>query len=1011
MPRPERLPLSYAQNRLWFLHHLEGPSATYNVPLVVRLTGSLDRGALEAALADVVARHESLRTVFREHDGTPYQFVIDSEAARPALDVSQVAETDLEQSVASAVRYAFDLSDEIPLHAELFALAPRDHVLVLVVHHIAADGWSLEPLWRDIATAYGARLGGEAPAWEPLPVQYADYALWQRDVLGDASDPESVLADQLTYWKTALRGLPARIDLPVDRPYPAASSHRGGSISFQWDAELHTGLVKLARNSGASVFMLVQAALAALLSRSGAGNDIPIGSPIAGRTDEALDGLVGFFVNTLVLRTDVSGDPTFRELIARVRETDLDAYAHQEVPFEHLVEALNPERTLAHHPLFQTMLAWQNPFDTGLKVPGLSAEGALAATGAARMDLVLSMTEKHGTSGDPAGLGGVVEFSTDIFDRSTAKGLTDRLGRVLAAVVADPDLRVGDIDLLSEDERHRALVLWNDTAQEVPESSLAELFEAQVSRTPDATAVVVQDIELSYAELNSRANRLAHLLIEQGAGPEETVALMLPRSTDAIVAILAVFKTGAAYLPIDPEYPAERIRFMLDDIRPLITIDGSLPATHDCPDTDPAVTARSHLHPAYVIYTSGSTGRPKGVAVPAGAVANLVSWAAAEFGSCGFARVVASTSLAFDVSVFEIVAPLLCGGCVELVRDGLAVADRVRNGPSAGLVSGVPSVLGHALTDGEAAVSGAVVFAGEALPARTVADVRAALPGVRVVNAYGPTEATVYATSWTADHSEGAVPIGTPLRNTRAYVLDARLRPVPPGVTGELYLAGAGLARGYVGRSGLTAERFVACPFGGAGERMYRTGDLARQLPDGRLEYGGRADDQVKVRGFRIEPGEIDTVVTQHAAVTQAVTVAHRGELLVTYVLTRHEASERELNASIREFVRERLPAFMVPAAVVVLDEFPLTTSGKLDRAALPAPEFTFAPSSRPPRTPTEELLCTLFTQLLGTPEIGVDDSFFDLGGHSLLATRLISRVRSVFGVELGVRVLFEAPT
>ncbi|MFE0176133.1 amino acid adenylation domain-containing protein, partial [Streptomyces sp. NPDC059002] len=624
--RPERLPLSFAQNRLWFLHRLEGPSATYNVPLVVRLTGALDEQALESALGDVVSRHESLRTVFREHGGTPYQLVLDGASAKPTLLNSPATEADWEQSVASVVRQPFDLGEDIPLRAALFALSPREHVLTLVVHHIAADGWSLEPLWRDVATAYRTRLRGEMPTWRPLPVQYADHTLWQREVLGDAADPDSALARQLNFWKRALAGLPTRIELPADRPYPASASHRGGSFTFQWDAELHTGLVALARSSGASVFMLVQAALATLLSRSGAGDDIPIGTPIAGRTDEALDDLVGFFVNTLVLRTDVSGDPTFRELLARVRETDLDAYAHQDVPFEHLVEAVNPERTLAHHPLFQVMLAWQQPFDSGLELPGLTAEGSLAATGMARMDLVLSVTEQHAADGRPAGLGGVVEFSTDIFDEGTVRALMDRLGRLTAAVVADPDLPVRDVDLLSEEERRQAVSLWNDTAYEVPEAagSPAELFEAQVARGPERTAVVFEGTELTYGELNSRADKLARHLIDQGAGPERVVALKLPRSAEMVVAVLAVLKSGAAYLPIDPAYPDERIQFMLDDARPVLVLDGTGPEAGTGTGGHPAVrrpaVVRHPQHPAYVIYTSGSTGRPKGVAVPNSAV-------------------------------------------------------------------------------------------------------------------------------------------------------------------------------------------------------------------------------------------------------------------------------------------------------------------------------------------------------------------------------------------------------
>ncbi|MGW2232267.1 non-ribosomal peptide synthetase, partial [Streptomyces formicae] len=481
--------------------------------------------------------------------------------------------------------------------------------------------------------------------------------------------------------------------------------------------------------------------------------DIPIGTPIAGRTDNNLDHLIGFFVNTLVLRTDTSGNPTFRELLTRTRETDLNAYAHQDISFEHLVEILNPQRTLAHHPLFQTMLAWQSEGLATSDLGGLTVETVPVWTGTARMDLTFGITERRTADGEANGLDGQVEFSTDVFDRSTVEALTARLGRILTAAVADPDRRIGDIDLLSAEERDHALATWNDTANEVPRASLAELFQAQVARTPDQTAVIHQDTQLTYAELNCLANRLAHHLIAQGAEPEQVVALKLPRSAEMVVAVLAVLKTGAAYLPIDPTYPAERIQFMLDDARPLTTIEHPL-AVGDHPDTDPAIPDHRPLHPAYVIYTSGSTGRPKGVAVPNSAVVNLVSWAGAEFGGThGFDHTIASTSLAFDVSVFEILAPLLNGGSIELIPDGLALTDRLRHEPAPALVSGVPSVLDHTLTDTHGTITGSIVLAGEALPAHALTRIRTAQPDTRVINAYGPTEATVYATTWTDDHT------------------------------------------------------------------------------------------------------------------------------------------------------------------------------------------------------------------------------------------------------------------
>ncbi|MFE0172960.1 amino acid adenylation domain-containing protein, partial [Streptomyces sp. NPDC059002] len=1038
--RPERLPLSFAQNRLWFLHRLEGPSATYNIPLVVRLTGPLDQPALEAALTDVVARHESLRTVFREHDGTPYQHILAPDAARPTLRTRAVDSTSLDDAVASAVQYAFDLGEELPVHAELLTStsAPDEHTLALVLHHVVADGWSLEPLWRDLATAYEERSRGAVPAWEPLPVQYADYTLWQHELLGDGGDPDSVLAEQLGYWRERLAGLPERIGLPTDRPHPAVASYRGGTLPFRWDAEVHAALAELARASGATVFMVVHAALAALLARSGAGDDIAVGSPIAGRTDEALDDLVGFFVNTLVLRTDVSGDPTFRELLGRVRETDLDAYAHQEVPFEFLVEALNPARALSHHPLFQVMLAWQNTPDVGLALPGLAVEPAPVGTGTARMDLVISIAESRAGDGEAAGLDGVVEFSTDVFDEGTVATLVARLHRVLSAVAGDPDLPVSAIELLSGRERRELLDTFNDTARALPGRTLPELFEAQAERTPDAVAVVFGDVQLTYAELNARANRLARRLVSRGVGPEATVAVLAHRSPELAVALLAVLKAGGAYLPVDPDYPAERVAFMLADGAPvclltagdvvlpegvpvgaagipLVRVDEEPAASVADTDLTQSERVRPLLlsHPAYLIHTSGSTGRPKGVAVTHAGIGSLSATQIERFGVSGGSRVLQFASVSFDAAAWELCMALLSGAALVMAPKEDLAPDRlgalcVRQGVTH---MTLPPALLSVVSPEDFPAGGVLVVAGEECPREVAARWS---PGRSMFNAYGPTESTVCVTVSTplpARALPGPVPVGVPVDNTRVYVLDGGLRPVPPGVVGELYVAGAGLARGYLGRAALTAERFVACPFED-GQRMYRTGDLVRRRGDGQLEFVARADDQVKVRGFRVEPGEVEAVMAEHPAVAQAAVVARAGDLLVGYVVPgTSSASRDELPAAVRDVTRTRLPEYMVPATVMVLDAFPLTSNGKLDKAALPIPEFTAAPSFRAPRTPAEEVLCALFAEVLGASRVGVEDSFFELGGHSLLATKLVSRIRSAFGAELGVKALFEAPT
>ncbi|MER8106009.1 amino acid adenylation domain-containing protein, partial [Kitasatospora sp. NPDC094016] len=822
--RPDPVPLSFAQRRLWFLHRMDAAAATYHIPLALHLTGALDRAALDEALADVVARHESLRTVFPELDGVPCQRVLDPAAARPRTGLTEVSKSELFDRLAEFARQPFDLEAEPPLRSGLFAVAPDEHVLLLVMHHIAGDGWSTGPLARDLAEAYATRSEGQAPGWVDLPVQYADYTLWQRELLGDAADPQSRFAGQLGYWKRQLSDLPELLPLPVDRPRPAVAGWQGDHVGLELGSELHTALAELARSTGTSLFMVLQAALAALYTRLGAGTDIPIGSPIAGRTDEALDELVGFFVNTLVLRTDTSGDPSFLELLGRVRETALEAYAHQDVPFEHLVEVLNPSRSLSHHPLFQTILAVQNAPMGRFSLPGLEVGTYAVATGTAKFDLGVSLVEQFGPDGSPDGIVGVVEYATDLFDRSTVEALVRRWTLLLEAVTADPGRSIGGVDLLDSDERHRLLERGNATDREVGAVPVPQAFAAQVAATPDAVALVCGDAELTYRELNSRANRFAHALIARGVGPEQVVAVALPRSVESVVAVLGVLKAGAAYLPVDPAYPAARIAYMLEDACPALVVDDSAMVVEgDWPDTDPGVVLDVR-HPAYVIYTSGSTGRPKGVVVAHGGVASLVAAQIERFAIDPGSRVLQFASPSFDASVSEIFTALLCGAALVLPPAAEPVAALTDPGLAVTHATVPPSVLA-ALPEGAVTVS-TLVVAGEACPPELVA--RWA-PGRRMVNAYGPTETTVCATmSDPLSPGSGVPPIGRPIANARVYVLDERLRPVPPGVPGELYVAGAGLARGYLNRSGLTAGRFVACPFEAGGSRMYRTGDVVR---------------------------------------------------------------------------------------------------------------------------------------------------------------------------------------
>ncbi|MFJ8792347.1 amino acid adenylation domain-containing protein [Streptomyces sp. NPDC102462] len=1048
-PRPARVPLSHAQQRLWFLQHLEGPSDAYNVPISLTLTGPLDQEALRQALADVVDRHESLRTVVVEDgSGTAHQVVLRPEQARVPLTVERPAsDAEADARMRRAAGYVFDLASEIPLRASLFEVDATDagsatgrRALLLLTHHIASDAWSRGILIRDLVAAYAARTtAGQAPDRSPLPVQYADYSLWQRDVLGSEDDPDSEAGRQLAYWKRALAGLPEELSLPFDRPRPAVASYRGDRVTFDLPDAVYERLVRVGRDQGASLFMVVQAGLAALLTRLGAGTDIPLGTPIAGRTDDALDDLVGFFVNTLVLRTDTSGDPTYAELIDRVRATSLAAYAHQDLPFERLVEAVNPERSLARHPLFQTMLGFDNAgrADARADLTGLTVSGRPLGAPAAKFDLSFELAERPAGPGRAAGLSCALDYSTDLFDRVTAQSVADRFVRVLTALAEDPGRRVGETEILGPDERRRMLVEWNDTAVgHVDRTPVHVLFEERAAAEPKALAVVSGEERFSYGELNARANRLAHRLLSRGVGRESRVAVFQKRSAALVVSTLAVLKAGGVYVPIDPQQPASRSEFILRDTGAVALLTdrdpGELPFAVDVPvldvgpgvdlsgeaDTDPGVPTDAEQL-VYVMYTSGSTGTPKGVA---NTHHNVVHLAADRYWRGGrHERVLMHSPYAFDASTFEIWTPLLTGGTVVVAPAGRLDAADLATVISGHRVTGlfVSAGLFRVLAEERPECFRGVreIWAGgDVVSPTAVRRVLQACPDTVVANEYGPTETTVFSAvnplRDPAEVPEAVVPIGRPLWNTRVYALDERLRPVPVGVPGELYIAGSGVARGYLGRAALTAQRFVADPFAGVGERMYRTGDVVRWLSDGRLEFLGRVDDQVKLRGFRIEPGEVEAVLAGRPEVSQAAVVLREDrpgdKRLVAYVVA--GAGGPAAPEALRAHVAGTLPEYMVPSAVVLLDGLPLTLNGKLDRRALPAPDYGADTGRRGPRTEREKVLCGLFADVLGLTEVGVDDGFFDLGGDSIMSIQLVSRARRA-GLALSVRDIFEHRT
>ncbi|HLO86302.1 MAG TPA: amino acid adenylation domain-containing protein, partial [Nostocaceae cyanobacterium] len=1034
IPRDKNIPLSFAQQRLWFFDQFAPGSPTYNLPRAVRLQGKLKINALAASLNEIIKRHEILRTSFVIVDGQPVQVISNTvNLDLPIVDLQNIPqkqrETELYRLAKKEAQTGFDLAQSPLLRGKLLQLDAEEYVILLTLHHIVSDGWSTDILIREIAALYTAFCTAKPYPLPQLPIQYADFAIWQRRWLeGEA------LKNQLAYWQKKLSGELTILQLPTDRPRPKVQTYTGKTLSYVLPKSLTEALKTLSQQEGVTLFMTLLAGFKTLLYRYTGQTDILVGSPIANRNRAEIENLIGFFVNTLVLRSQFSPNSTFRDLLKQVREVALGAYAHQDLPFEKLVEEIQPERNLSHNSLFQVMFVFQNGVNKQLDLPGLKVEPLEVNNTTAKFDLTLVLEEVE------QGLIANFEYNTDLFDEITISRLAANFEVLLTGIVDEPQQQIWQLPLMTTTEEQQLLKWSQGETNIVPELCLHQLFEAQVERTPDAVAVVFENEQLTYRKLNLRANQLAHYLQELGVGPEVLVGICVERSPLMVIGILAILKAGGAYVPLDPAYPQERLVGMIEDaqVSVLLTqekLQENLPFHHSqivCLDID-RETISQESNPinkatpenlAYVIYTSGSTGKPKGVQISHRAVVNFLMAMRQTPGLTAQDILLSVTTLSFDIAALEIYLPLIVGAQVVIVSrqqasDGMQLS-KLLSSSGATVMQATPATWRMLLSagwNGEQKLK--ILCGGEALDYTLAQQLQQR--GREVWNLYGPTETTIWSAAWKVQNKEaiakgGALPIASPIANTQFYILDPYNQLVPIGVAGELHIGGAGLARGYLHQSELTAQKFICNPFNSdSTSRLYKTGDLVRYQPDGTIEFLGRIDHQVKLRGFRIELGEIESALNQHPNIQASVVIVRENQPgdrhLVAYLVSK---SPQVIDTTqIRSFLQQKLPSYMLPTALIILDELPLTPNGKINRQALPAPNTSTKRKENfvSPHTPTEQIIADIWADVLGRKQIGIYDNFFDLGGHSLLATQVSSRVRETFRIDLPVRILFENPT